>query len=185
MVASPPMDLIRASPQDGVHAPWETLLDTPAYALRVSRDEMAALPAMLRALPPHRVRAMQAALARSWPRFTYLSVMQAEARRARAKRATRGGVDGGRNGGLAVGPRRLAELASRDATATLVAVLGARLRLREARAAGTAGPAAAAELLAPAAGCVRGAFGGDVSPPLPPIDAARAYANREVNGWVI
>ena len=70
--------------QDGVHTPWESVLDTPSYALRVKREEMPRLIEILRSVPQGRIAKMQAALRTAWPRFSYLSVAASEhARRGR------------------------------------------------------------------------------------------------------
>ena len=140
-----------------------------AYALRVPRQQMGSLPEMLRAVPPATVAAMQAALRRVWPRFAYLGVIDAE-RRRRAGSALGGGAG------------QFGRHAGRDAVATLITVLDARTRLREAR----SGPARrGAEDTAAAPGCVADPlFGGDTSPELPE-SAAAGFEGVTVNGWVI
>lgn len=49
---------------DGVHAPFESLLDWPSFSLRVAEDDLAKLPQLLAAVPAARVKAMQANLAK-------------------------------------------------------------------------------------------------------------------------
>ena len=120
---------------------------------------------------------MQAALRRVWPRFSYMGVAVAEAAR--------------RQGNLGRLPRAATVAAPADATATLLQVLRARLRLRSARRR-RAREGSAASLppqLRPKAGCEADPYGGDVSPWPPPAGAAAAadgtFEGRTVNGWVI
>lgn len=165
--------------QDGIHTPWESVLDARSYSVRVRREDMAQMVSMLRAMPQARVRELQVALAEAWPRFSYLGNVRAEeARHGRPSSA-------------------LAEAAAaRDATATLLQVLRTRLLLRDARreaaakgsfkgGAATAARGVAGEL-APAPGCqISEAGGGDVSPPEDPHAAEPTFEGRKVNGWVI
>ena len=157
--------------QDGVHTPWESVLDTPSYALRVPREKMHTMLETLRAIPPATIARMQAALRAAWPRFSYLSVAAAEYRR-------RGQST----------PPAVARAATHDAVATLMQVLRARAQLRAARGAAPEDAQAAAggggdEALRPAASCEAEAHGGDMSPALQsaPVD----FEGRKVNGWVI
>jgi len=113
--------------QDGIHVPWEGVLDIAAYALRVRREQMGALPQILSQVPEARVRAMQATLRRVWPRYTYAGVVDAE-----EKRMARRGASPA-HGQAAGRAAALAGAAERDATATLLEVLRARLKQREAR----------------------------------------------------
>ena len=78
-------------------------------------------------------------------------------------------------------PKAVAAAASHDAVATLVQVLRARAKLREARrlSGGVGGSAAGQE-----AGCEVDALGGDMSP-LESAGAERTFEGRVVNGWVI
>ena len=64
--------------QDAILSPWENVLNFSAYAVRIERAQMHRLPEILRSISPQRVRAMQAALARVWERFTYSSLGIAE-----------------------------------------------------------------------------------------------------------
>lgn len=165
--ASPtPLDMITSRPaQDGVHTPWEAALDAPSYSIRVPRASLPSLVTHLRALPAERVAALQAGLRRVWPRFTYLGNVVAEmTRRHEPPAGPRG--------------RTIAAAARNDATATLLQLLRARLRLRHARRRALAGEAPAAS-----AGCVADAAGGDISPE--DHAAERGFEGRTVNGWVI
>ena len=124
--------------QDGIYAPWEGTLDLPSFALRVRRDDMPRLLDILRAVPPERVAQMQAALRRAWPRYTYLGNALAEHRR-------RPGVLLGSNAPPPE-PEVLDGLARRDATATLLQQLRARLALRLVRRGAIRGADAATSL---------------------------------------
>ena len=112
----------------------------------------------------------QTALAAAWPRFAYLGNAAAELRR-RGQRV----------------PPAVAATASRDVTATLMQVLGRRLRLREARLRERERPAAdLAPELAPVAGCEVDPMGGEragrdelAHTPEP------MFEDRKVNGWII
>ena len=152
--------------QDGVHTPWESVLDTPSYALRVKREEMPRLIEILRSVPQGRIAKMQAALRTAWPRFSYLSVAASEhARRGRPM------------------PKAVEAAAGRDAVATLMQVLRARAQLRQGRkrAGGLRSD------LRPAAACERdaNALGGDVSPWREQGGAEPRFEGRLVNGWTI
>ena len=164
--------------QDGIHTPWESVLDAPTYSLRVRRADMPNLLHILRKVPPHKVAAMQAALQRIWPRFSYLSVAAAEA---------------GRQGHSL--PVPVVAAASRDAVATLLQVLRVRLRLRSARRHATS-TGSRSPILSPRTGCgVDGLDGSDAPMTVerdPRISAQYAlqvadgeFEGRTVNGWVI
>ena len=154
--------------QDGVHTPWESVLDASAFSLRVPRAQMARLVEILRAIPAERVASMQAALAATWPRFSYLSVAANEARRR----------------GLPL-PAVAEAAAERDAVATLLQVLRARLALRSARAAAASSAHPLPSPLRPQEGCVPDPRGGDISP-APGDDVKRpGFEGRLVNGWII
>ena len=151
--------------QDGVHTPWETVLDWQAYSLRVPRHEMGGLLERLQAISPSRLAEMQAALRRVWPRFAYLRLVVAE--------QTRRGKGGG-GGGPPVA--KLRPLAERDAVATLLEALRVRLLRREARLGQRGGGEAAP-------GCALTPSRGEVA-----IDdgvPAPDFEGRTVNGWVI
>ena len=150
--------------QDGVHTPWESVLDAPSYALRVPRNQMHRLLDVLKAMTPAQITARQAALRRAWPRFSYLSVAAAESRR-RGHRV----------------PPELAAVAQRDAVATLLQVLRARAQLRAARNApgGVANPA-----VRPVGSCEAQPHGGDISPAAS-VGAELRFEDRTVNGWII
>ena len=150
--------------QDGVHTPWESVLDAQSYSIRVPRHRMHTLLEMLRSVPPAKITAMQAALRSAWPRFSYLSVATAESHRRRQ----------------AV-PAELAAVAKRDAVATLLQVLRARAQLRAAR---RWRGAASEGLVRPAASCEHEPHGGDTSPAAT-IGAEVSFEGRTVNGWVI
>ena len=126
---------------------------------------------------------MQAALRRAWPRFSFLGVALNEAKRR----------------GTTL-PAGVASAAGRDAVATLLQVLRARLHLREARRLGAPpeprapgskhSPApiqAMPQHLQPAAGCAADPYGGDISPWDGTADAQKqaVFEERTVNGWVI
>ena len=155
--------------QDGVHTPWESALDASAYSLRVAREDMPRLRHILRAVLPERVAAMQRALASVWPRFSYLSVAAAEAARRQQRL-----------------PLAVVSAARRDAVATLLQVLRARLHLREARKERAATRGRYAPPLQAQEGCEADAsHGGDVSP-VPNVALHRTgFEGRVVNGWVI
>ena len=104
--------------QDGVHTPWESVLEWEQYAVRVERRQMPRLLEILRAVGDGEVRARRAALQRVWSRFAYSGVIAAEgARRRGRRRRARRSVGG-----------------APDAVDTLLEVLHVRL-LRQARAA--------------------------------------------------
>ena len=113
--------------QDEILTPWEDVLNFSAYAVRIPRRRLHALPEILRAIPPAQVEAMQAALGRVWERFTYSSLAMAERERRCAVAPNsadctmlRRGLSGA--GGAATG---------RDAIDTLMQVLHSRLLLAE------------------------------------------------------
>lgn len=56
---------------DNVHVVFETLLDWPAFSLRIAQKDMARLPQLLQAVTPARVAQMQANLARVWHRLRW------------------------------------------------------------------------------------------------------------------
>ncbi len=147
--------------QDGVHTPWESVLEWEQYAVRVERRQMPRLLEILRAVGDGEVRARQAALQRVWSRFAYSGVIAAEGARRRGEAKKGAAVGGG----------------APDAVDTLLEVLHVRLLRREARAAG--GGAAAR----PADGCRALQAGDEVSPPL--AGEAPDYEGRTVSGWVI
>jgi len=168
--------------QDGIHTPWEGTLETAAYALRVPRAQMGSLLETLRAVSPARLAAMQAALARVWPRFAYLGLVVREHTRPRAA-----GVGGGGGGGPPVA--QLEPLVARDATATLLQALRVRLLRRTARAARAAsgGGGGADEIdaaLSAAAGCEVTAGGGEVSVE-DGDEPERGFENRVIFGWTV
>ena len=112
--------------QDDILTPWETVLNFSAFAVRIPRNQLPQLPQILRAIPPERVRAMQAALSRVWERFTFSSLAIAERERQCATDPTSAdclalsrGLEG--SGGAATGI---------DAIDTLMQVLHARLLAR-------------------------------------------------------
>ena len=122
--------------QDEILTPWEDVLNFSAYAVRIPRRRLHALPEILRAIPPAQVEAMQAALGRVWERFTYSSLAIAERERQCAAdahapdcAALRRGLEGA--GGAVTGV---------DAVDTLMHVLHARLLAREAQAAHGSAP---------------------------------------------
>lgn len=163
--------------QDGIETPWERTLNLSEYGLRVPRRRMRSLVAELRAVPRWRVAQLQRGLHAAWQRFTYLGNVVAERKRREAKR---------------LGPppsATLVELAKRDAIATLVDALRARLELRRRRRQGSS-PGSPPSSTEPAPGCVADPFGGDISPDPswpPEIAGARedGFENRLINGWVI
>ena len=184
--------------QDGIHTPFETVLDWRAYAVRVPRDEIGGMRRRLLELSPPAVQAMQLRLSQVWRRFTYGSVVAAE--RARAAAA-----------GRPQGPgAALAAHGADDAVATLLAELAGRLRLRRARRRAAArrarreprggreepfvGAAAATRAAAvePPPGCEAREYG-DESPALsdkalaalPGSVMRRDFEGRSVNGWAI
>uniref|UniRef100_A0A7S2D7H4 Uncharacterized protein n=1 Tax=Haptolina brevifila TaxID=156173 RepID=A0A7S2D7H4_9EUKA len=151
--------------QDGVHTPWESVLDAPAYSIRVRREELPSLITILRAIPPSQVRSMQDALSAVWPRFSYMGVVAAEEARQSGRTPT----------------SVVSQAAEHDATATLLQVLKARLLLREARRAG--GHTAKMDSR-PAGGCVEDPAGGE-SHPADGFGPERDFEGRRVNGWTI
>ena len=169
--------------QDGIHTPWESVLDAHSYSVRVRREEMPNMVRMLRAMAPERVRELQLALAAAWPRFSYLANINAEqARRGRSVSAS------------------AAAAAGNDATATLLQVLLTRLRLRDARRTAAAKHTqetwqeiqwhllprdAIAGDLAPAPGCQVSVAGDDISPAEDGSAPESTFEGRTVNGWVI
>ena len=169
--------------QDGIHTPWESVLDAPSYSVRVRREDMPNMVRTLRAMAPERVRALQLALAAAWPRFSYLANINAEqARRGRSVSAS------------------AAAAAGNDATATLLQMLLTRLRLRDARRTAAAKHTqetwqeirwhllprdAIAGDLAPAPGCQVSVSGDDISPAEDGSAPEATFEGRTVNGWVI
>ena len=164
--------------QDGIHAPWETVLGLQSYALRVPRHRMGSLLEILEAVPPQKLAAMQVALRRAWPRFSYLGLVVRDHSRRRS---------GGAHSPTAAGPpvAKLAPLVSRDATATLLQALHVRMLRREARAAGGGGGGHDDSTLRAAAGCELTAGGGEAS--VDPIDNEPEpdFEGRNINGWVV
>lgn len=154
--------------QDGVHTPWESVVDAPSFSIRVRREEMPSLLSTLRAIPPSRVREMQDALAAVWPRFSYMGAIAAEE---------------ARRSGRAPAPN-VVDAAEHDATATLLQVLKARLILREARRRTAVRGEPQPPMLAPKAGCDADTAGGDISS-ADDLGPERDFEGRTVNGWVI
>ena len=161
--------------QDGVHTPWESVLDAPSYSIRVRREQLPSLVDMLRAMPAEKILSMQAALARVWPRFSYLGAVAAEARR-------RG--DGDSNG-LGIPGVELA--AHQDAVSTLLQVLKVRSAIRSRREAWRGGRLP--EELAPQPGCKHySPWGTDISDDpneMHAVARGAEFEGRVVNGWVI
>jgi len=155
--------------QDGVDAPWETVLDWRAYSLRVPRERMGGLFDELKALPTERVAALQAGVRDVWPRFTYLSTFAAE----RARRAA--------TVGTAPPTAALEELARSDAVTTLLHELNRRRgerRGRERQPHSSMGQA-------PTEGCTVSADGAQRSPS--GGSGGDVYEGRQVGltGWFI
>jgi hypothetical protein len=57
--------------QERVFQPYEDLLPYEEFSLRLSNDEVEALPELLRAVTPAQLAALQAGLARHWPAFVW------------------------------------------------------------------------------------------------------------------
>ena len=58
---------------DGVHMPFEGVLDYAAFSMRVPERHLEQLDALLRAVTPQRQAAMREATRKVWTRFTYAS----------------------------------------------------------------------------------------------------------------
>ena len=68
---------------DGIHLPFENVLDYSSFSLRVPEADVHRLPSILRAVPPSRVAQMQAALRLARSRFGYASLAHNELQLAR------------------------------------------------------------------------------------------------------
>ena len=151
-----------------LHMPVAQVLDWRRYSVRIPRDQMPRLFAILRELSSERVAQMQAALREVWTRFSYIDTFAAE----RARRASIVGAS-------APSPT-LKLLAQNDAVATLLGALKERQRKRRARlqAGGTGA-------LPAAPGCVLAPRGGEATPRGDDADAV--FQNREMGltGWII
>lgn len=151
--------------QDGVHIPYQTSLPSDTFSIRLTRQQMPQIVEILRAVPSETIGRMQATLREVWPRFSYLGSYVAErARRAKAV-------------GARPPSRRLQDLASRDAVATLILQLKKRLEKKRARQAG--------QLAAASPGCEVLTDGLEVSPR--GGDEGAKFEERQVGntGWVI
>lgn len=73
--------------QDEILTPLENILDFDRYGIRLPRARLPDLPAILRSVPPERVRQLQRGIGEVWERFTYSSL-------ARMARGRRCGVNG-------------------------------------------------------------------------------------------
>ena len=105
------------------------------FANLVPRERMGSLLQTLRAVPPARLAAMQAALRDAWPRFAYLGLVVREHARQRRGRQQPGGGSGvvrGRGRSSVPPVAQLAPLVEKDAVATLLQALHARLPRRQA-----------------------------------------------------
>ncbi len=102
---------------DRVHSIFESILDWPSFSLRLKEDQLAQLPELLLAVPPARLEAMQAALARVWHRFTYFSHPAIRQQLARSANMTLGG-----------GNSRLKRALHNDAFHTILQWLAGRMR---------------------------------------------------------
>ena len=58
---------------DDVDPAWATVVDWEEFSLRVSEEDVAAMPAILKSVSSRRIQHMQAALAHVWQRFMYTS----------------------------------------------------------------------------------------------------------------
>jgi len=175
--------------QDGVHAPWETHLDWRRYALRLPRAQMPELLHLLRAISPSRRQRMQAALADVWPRFAYLDVVVQEERRARTAYEADGFAPGDAR---SIWSRAAEAHAARDATATLLDALDARLERARPQREASSSPATAVGRTVDSSGgsdllaCVSDVHGAHRGRP-PPSDVGMGprFENRVINGWRI
>lgn len=65
---------------DGIEFPFENVLNYAAFAVRVAEADLPRLPAILRAIPPERVAALQRGVKAVRQRFTYGSLAPNELR---------------------------------------------------------------------------------------------------------
>ncbi len=127
----------------GIHVQLEDVLNISAYSLRVDRSDLPRLVHILRSVPPHRVRQMQAELARVWERYTYSRLFKRDyalrdgAHAHEASRARLGTLPSSeRAHGFGVLDQRLTGV---DAAEALIEHLQRRLRRDCVAAAGDAG----------------------------------------------
>ena len=130
--------------QDAILTPWENVLDFSSYAIRIPRSDLGRIPEILRAVSNATISRMQRAMARVWERFTYSSLVLAE-RQRRCRSSTASARECEQVDlayGLGADAHRSAQygasaLQGHDAIDTLMHVLHARLRKREAEQAGS------------------------------------------------
>ena len=130
--------------QDAILTPWENVLDFSSYAIRIPRSDLGRIPQILRAVPEATISRMQRTMARVWERFTYSSLVLAE-RQRRCRSSTASARECEQVDlayGLGAAAHRSAQygasaLQGHDAIDTLMHVLHARLRKREAEQAGS------------------------------------------------
>ena len=114
--------------QDEILTPWENVLNFTSFAIRLPRNQLHRMIDILKAIPQERIKQMQAKLSVIWERFTFSSLVKAEASRSCTEQP--GSHDcrelqrqlRGSNG---------QEVTGRDAVDTLMHVLNARLVERE------------------------------------------------------
>ena len=65
---------------DGIELPFENVLDYSRFSLRVAEADIPRLPALLRAIPPHRIAELQRGVRAVRARFGYASIAPNELR---------------------------------------------------------------------------------------------------------
>lgn len=69
VLPSRPRSCIPVIIQDNVHLAFESILDFPAFSLRIPQADMERVPDILLAVPPARVAELQRGLAKVWRRW--------------------------------------------------------------------------------------------------------------------
>ncbi|KAG0618214.1 hypothetical protein M758_4G047000 [Ceratodon purpureus] len=72
--------------QDGIHLPFENVLDYESFTVRIAEDDIPNLTTILRAINETDVDSMLAAIRGMWQRFTYHSTVKLEAKRQKLTR---------------------------------------------------------------------------------------------------
>ena len=114
--------------QDEILTPWENVLNFTSFAIRLPRNQLHRMIDILKAIPQERIKAMQAKLSVVWERFTFSSLVKAEASRSCTEQP---GAHDCRELQRQLRGSNGQEVTGRDAVDTLMHVLNARLVERE------------------------------------------------------
>ncbi|KAL4438037.1 hypothetical protein ABPG77_004258 [Micractinium sp. CCAP 211/92] len=118
--------------QDNVHLAFESILDFPAFSLRIPQADMERVPDFLLAVPPARVAELQRGLAKVWRRFAYSGYKPYLAETLRHRKRYQEELANNPEGNQSEGPEALRPLqeydpAQGDALETIFAWLHSRI----------------------------------------------------------